>query len=68
MAATGYRPGLEPLVAALGVLGTDGLPAVYGGATAPGLGGLHVVGFTNPLGGNLRAVRRQALEVAAALA
>jgi hypothetical protein len=38
IAATGYKPGLEPLAGHLGVLDHRGLPHVHGGkAAAPGL-------------------------------
>ena len=52
--ATGYRPGLEPIVGKLGVLDEDGLPkAVEGEPAAPGLrfvgyvprpAGIHYIG------------------------
>jgi cation diffusion facilitator CzcD-associated flavoprotein CzcO len=69
VAATGYRRGLEPLVGGLeGVLGADGTPRVHGGALVPGLPRLHFIGYDNPLGGNLRGIKRDAEAIAAALA
>ncbi|MDH2444504.1 NAD(P)/FAD-dependent oxidoreductase [Amnibacterium sp. CER49] len=67
IAATGYRPGLEPLVGHLGVLTPTGLPRIRGGrAAAPGLAFL---GYTVSLGGVLHEIgteaRRFAAEVAA---
>ncbi len=62
IAATGYRPGLEPLVGHLGVLGADGRPTEP--VPRPGLG---FVGFRVPLTGTLWAIDRDARRVAAAL-
>ena len=63
IAATGYRPGLEPLVGHLGVLDPDGRPTDL--VPRPGLG---FVGFRVPLTGTLWAIDRDARRVAAALA
>jgi putative flavoprotein involved in K+ transport len=63
IAATGYRPGLEPLVGHLGVLGIGGRPV--GLVPRAGLG---FVGFRVPLTGTLWAIDRDARRVAAALA
>jgi cation diffusion facilitator CzcD-associated flavoprotein CzcO len=69
VAATGYRRGLESLVGGLeGVLGADGTPRAHGGAVVPGLPRLHFIGYDNPLGGNLRGIKRDAEAIAAALA
>lgn len=68
VAATGYTTGLVPLVGSLGVLDRRGAPLVSGAATAPGLPGLHFIGFVNPLGGSLRLIARQAREIAASVA
>jgi cation diffusion facilitator CzcD-associated flavoprotein CzcO len=65
--ATGYRPGLEPLVGHLGVLDERGLPRVHGAATAPGLPGLHFVGVTVELSGLLFEIGREARAVGRAL-
>ena len=68
VAATGYRRDLEQLVGHLeGVLDDAGVPRALGGATAPGLPRLHFTGYANDLGGNLRAIDREAEEIAAAV-
>jgi putative flavoprotein involved in K+ transport len=64
IAATGYRRDLEPLVGHLAVLGPAGRPLVHGGATHPNAPGLHFIGFTNPISGNLRELGFQAREIA----
>jgi putative flavoprotein involved in K+ transport len=56
IAATGYGRGLEPLVGHLGLLGEKGRPIVHGPATHPDAPGLHFIGYTNPISGNLREV------------
>ena len=63
IAATGYRPGLEPLVGHLGVLDDDGRPCEM--VPMPGLG---FVGFRVPLTGTLWAIDPDARRVASALA
>lgn len=68
IAATGYRPGLEPLVGHLGVLDGRGLPRVAGGLTVPGLSGLFFVGLSPTLAGMLNEIARQARHAAAAIA
>jgi putative flavoprotein involved in K+ transport len=69
VAATGYRRDLEPLVGGLGaVLDPAGAPRAQGGGTVPGLPRLHFIGYTNALGGNLRAIRHEAEAIAATLA
>lgn len=67
VAATGFRPGLEPLLGGLGLLDPDGQPRVHGAATAPEAPGLHLLGFTNPPTGNLREIARDARRIARAL-
>ena len=62
IAATGYRPGLEPLVGHLDVLDDDGRPT-----TLVPRDGLGFVGFRVPLTGTLWAIDRDARRVAAAL-
>ena len=63
MAATDYRPALEPLVGHLGVLDGDGrLASLH---PMPGLG---FVGFRVPLTGTLWAIDHDARRVAAAIA
>ncbi len=68
IAATGYRRDLEPLVGHLGVLEPSGRPVVHGARTHPNAPGLHFIGFTNPISGNLRELGIQAREIAAAAA
>ena len=68
IAATGYRRGLEPLVGHLGVLDPDGRPLVHGRRTHPAARGLHFIGFTEPLSGNLREMRFDARKIARAIA
>jgi putative flavoprotein involved in K+ transport len=60
IAATGFRPGLEPLVGHLGVLDAHGLPAAH-------VAGLYFVGMRVVLGGGLRDVGRTARNVARAI-
>lgn len=67
VAATGYRRGLEPLVLHLGVLDERGAPLVHGAATHPRVPGLHFIGYTNPITGNLRAIANDARAIARAL-
>jgi cation diffusion facilitator CzcD-associated flavoprotein CzcO len=55
IAATGYRPGLEPLVGHLGVLDRDGRPV----ALAPAAG-LAFVGYRIPFTGTLWAIENDA--------
>jgi putative flavoprotein involved in K+ transport len=64
VAATGYRPSLEPLVGHLGVLDENGLPRVHGATPVPGAPGLHFVGFSNPPTGNLREMSIDARRLA----
>ena len=62
IAATGYRPGLEPLVGHLGVLDEHGRPT----APAP-RARLGFVGFRVPLGGTLWGIGQDAHEVVRSL-
>lgn len=66
IAATGYRPGLEPLAGHLGVLDPRGLPLRTDGE--PAAPGLWFVGFVPTLGGQLREGSIAARKVAAAVA
>jgi putative flavoprotein involved in K+ transport len=68
IAATGYDLGLEPLVAHLGVLTSDGRPIAHGGQDIPGARNLHFIGYANPLSGNFRELRLEARRVARAIA
>lgn len=64
VAATGYRPALEPLLGHLGVLDRGGTPRAHGEAHVPGAPGLHFIGFTNPPTGNLREMAIDARRIA----
>jgi putative flavoprotein involved in K+ transport len=66
IAATGYRPALEPLVGHLGVLDDRGEPLVHGAQEHPRAPGLHFVGYEVTLGGTFRLVGIQAKRLAAA--
>jgi putative flavoprotein involved in K+ transport len=68
VAATGFRPSLEPLVGHLGVLGEHGLPLGHGEDDVPGAPGLHFVGFSNPPTGNLREMAIDARRIARRIA
>lgn len=68
IAATGYRPTLEPLVGHLGVLDGAGLPLASGGRTLPHTKGLHFVGITVELTGLLREIGIESRRVARAIA
>jgi putative flavoprotein involved in K+ transport len=67
IAATGYRRGLEPLVGHLGLLRPDGLPRVHGPETHPDAPGLHFIGYSNPVSGNLREMAIDARRIARAV-
>ena len=64
--ATGYRPGLEPLVGHLGVLREDGLPKSTGEMPV-GVDGLHFVGYALPVSGQLPEMSASARRVATAV-
>jgi hypothetical protein len=64
IAATGYRRGLEPLVGHLGVLGSDGRPALRAPATHPRARGLYFNGYATSLSGQLRQMRIDAKRIA----
>jgi putative flavoprotein involved in K+ transport len=67
IAATGYRPALEPLVGHLGVLDEHGEPLVHGVQEHSAAPGLHFVGYRLTLGGQFRLVGIQAKQLARAL-
>ena len=67
IAATGYDRALEPLVGHLGVLDRRGNPTAPPGTHPSGAPGLHFIGFTDVLTGNLRQLRLDARRVARAL-
>jgi putative flavoprotein involved in K+ transport len=68
IAATGFRPALEPLVGHLGVLDDRGRPLVHGGETHPAAPGLYFAALQPTLGGLLREAAKDAKRVAAAVA
>jgi putative flavoprotein involved in K+ transport len=67
IAATGYRPALEPLVGHLGVLDERGEPLVRGAGDHAHAPGLHFVGYQVTLGGTLRVVGIEAKQLARAV-
>jgi putative flavoprotein involved in K+ transport len=68
IAATGYDRGLAELVGELGLATARDLPLVHGDKTHPAAPGIHFIGFTNPLSGNLRELRIDARRIARAVA
>ncbi|GAB3111961.1 hypothetical protein GCM10027160_13470 [Streptomyces calidiresistens] len=68
IAATGWQPGLEPLVGHLGVLDDAGRPLAEGPeGPLPQAPGLWFTGYTHPISGMLREIARQAPRVASAV-
>jgi putative flavoprotein involved in K+ transport len=67
IAGTGFRPALEDLVGHLDTLDDRGRPQVHGPATHPSAPGLHFIGYTNPISGNLRELGIDAKRVARAV-
>ena len=67
IAATGYLRALEPLVGHLGVLDARGLPVAHGARTHPSAPGLYFIGYSNPIGGNLREIAIDARKLAKAV-
>jgi putative flavoprotein involved in K+ transport len=65
--ATGFQRGLEPLVGHLGLVAPTGRPAVQGAETHPNAPGLHFIGYSNPLSGNLREIALDAKRIARAV-
>ncbi len=68
LAATGFRRGLEPLVAHLDVLDGRGLPRSGSGVPTPGAPGLWFIGYHTAIEGNLRQHPIEARRVARAIA
>jgi putative flavoprotein involved in K+ transport len=64
VAATGFRPGLGPLVGHLGVLDDAGRPLVTVADEHPAAPALHFVGFTPSLGGALRTIAAESQALA----
>jgi cation diffusion facilitator CzcD-associated flavoprotein CzcO len=68
VAATGFRPGLEPLVGHLGVLDAAGLPRAGSGVASPQAPGLWFIGYHTAIEGNLRQHPLEARHIARAIA
>jgi cation diffusion facilitator CzcD-associated flavoprotein CzcO len=68
IAATGYERGLHQLVGGLGVVTDRDLPSVHGDRFDQRAPGVHFIGFTNPLTGNLRELRLDARRIARGIA
>jgi putative flavoprotein involved in K+ transport len=66
--ATGFRPGLEPLVGHLDVLDDRGAPLVHGARTLPQAPGLYFAAITILLSGLLREIGLEARSIGDALA
>jgi hypothetical protein len=64
VAATGFRPGLGPLVGHLGVVDDAGRPLVTVADEHPAAPALHFVGFTPSLGGALRTIAAESQALA----
>ena len=64
IAATGYRPDLEPMVGHLDVLDDRGVPRVHGVQTLPHAPGLYFVGIKVELAGLIREIAKEARAVA----
>jgi putative flavoprotein involved in K+ transport len=64
IAATGFRPNLDPLVGHLGVLDESGQPRVHGAETMLQAPGLYFVGISVVLSGQLWEIGREARAVA----
>jgi cation diffusion facilitator CzcD-associated flavoprotein CzcO len=62
--ATGFRRGLESLVGDLGVLARNGRPLINAEQQLAAHPGLYFLGYSNPLGGNLRQVGLDATKIA----
>lgn len=60
IAATGYSPGLEPVVGHLGVLTASGRPVRHAPDSDPETPGLFFIGYSNPISGNLREIAHDA--------
>jgi putative flavoprotein involved in K+ transport len=67
VAATGYRPNLEPLVGHLDLIDARGLPLACGATAHPSAPALHFIGFEDPRSGHLREIRLEARGIAGAL-
>ncbi|HEX9100299.1 MAG TPA: NAD(P)/FAD-dependent oxidoreductase [Candidatus Dormibacteraeota bacterium] len=68
IAATGYSPGLEPMVGHLGVLDGNGRPRFHAPQCSPQAAGLFFIGYSNPISGNLREIAHDARALGPVLA
>ncbi len=68
IAATGYSPGLEPMVGHLGVLDANGRPGFHAPRCSPQAAGLFFIGYSNPISGNLREIAHDARALGSVLA
>ena len=68
IAATGYSPGLEPMVGHLGVLDANGHPSYHAPQSSPQASGLFFIGYSNPISGNLREIAHDARALGPVLA
>jgi hypothetical protein len=66
--ATGYRPGIEALAGHLVTLDRRGMPAFMGAASSPEHPGLWFFGLDSSIYGNMHVHRRQARQLARAIA
>jgi cation diffusion facilitator CzcD-associated flavoprotein CzcO len=65
--ATGYRPGLEPMVGHLVALNKHGMPPFTAGSSSPEHPGLWFFGLDRSIYGNMHAHRGQARQLARAV-
>ncbi len=68
IAATGYSPGLEPMVGHLGVLDANGHPNYHAPQSSHQASGLFFIGYSNPISGNLREIAHDARALGPVLA
>ena len=66
--ATGYRPGIEALAGHLVTLDRRGMPPFTGAASSPEHQGLWFFGLDSSIYGNMHVHRRQARQLARAIA
>jgi putative flavoprotein involved in K+ transport len=64
IAGTGFRTGLEDLIPIAGLFDTNGIPKVTGEQESPLAPGLYFIGQSNPLSGQLREIRIEAVRIA----
>jgi putative flavoprotein involved in K+ transport len=64
IAGTGFRTGLEDLIPIAGLFDTNGIPKVTGEQESSLAPGLYFIGQSNPLSGQLREIRIEAVRIA----